>query len=253
MQVDVDINAASAVLRLRKGPKKLVYLMVNALNATATEVQGAVQKRIRDAFTVRKERFIADQVKIDKARFSLTGASRWEARVYVAQETKRLLLPKFEEGALRRPSWPGFAGVAAPILGGPARPTKATPTPQALTFPGLDFKLYTASGQVKRRRRGRTVNETVFTEFGRHKKKLLGGQWKGAQRTYLLPGVGVFQRTGKGRGATRAVWLFLRPFQLDKRLRFYDTARKALRGSFEANVKKGVDDAFEHEAARASR
>jgi len=254
MIVEVDIKAASAVLRLRKGPKKLVYTMVNAINDTAKDVQKAVQGRIKNVFTVRKPEFIASQVKVFGAKFDAAGqSSRWQARVFMAAETQRLLLPKFEEGGERKPFTPGAKHIAAPFPGGPARPTPESTIPQAFTFQGLQFKQIVGGRKVRRRRRGRTVDESIFGEFGRLRKDLGKGQWRGQQRTYLIPGKGVFQRTGKGKGATRLVWGFLKPFRLDRRLGFYFTATKALRGSFEANVKRWVDDAFAHEAARSSR
>ncbi len=58
MRVDLQIDSAQLVLRLRNGQRRLAYAAVNAINNTAKRIQAAERRRVEEEFTVRKKQFI---------------------------------------------------------------------------------------------------------------------------------------------------------------------------------------------------
>ena len=55
MKIDLKIDSAQLVLRLRNGQRRLAYAAVNAVNNTAKRIQAAERRRVEEEFTVRKE------------------------------------------------------------------------------------------------------------------------------------------------------------------------------------------------------
>jgi hypothetical protein len=240
MQINVAIDTRPFEQINRKREKRLAYAVVNALNNTGTRIQQAEEKHVRSKFQVRKADFFFGSpgrpggvaAKLKKAS---VGKSRPFAELFVGGTSKggQLLLPEFEEGGTRRPFTPGAKQVAVPKLGSPARPSISRGVPPQFTFKGLKFRGFVRGKRaaLRRRRRGRTVNETVFGEFGRVRAssftEAIGNkrvQWKGAERTFVVPEVGVIQRIGPDRGDTRRIWGFGDPFPIDDRLDFVKTA-----------------------------
>lgn len=196
MRIDVQIDTKQLFERMRNGERRLGYATVNALNNTAKRIQLAMREKVQGDFTVRQKQFIIQQVaKIDRRSFA--NVKRGQAWVEIAVgERPRLLLSKFEKGGERLP----FVGqnVAVPVIGGPARPTLARRVPKAWTFEALQF-------------------QSTTTRSG--KKAIASAR----QKAYIVPGVGVFERTG--RGESRAVYVFVPHLTLDQRLQFVQTAR----------------------------
>ena len=253
MKIDVQIDTTEMLLRLRNGEKRLAYAAVNAINKTAERIQQAEFAREAKAFIIRKREFFFGSAgrpggvgaKLKKAS---VGKARPFAEVFIGETSKgaELLLPTFEAGGTRRPMR-GSKHIAVPVLGSPARPSIAGPIPPAFSFPGLKLRKFVRGRKVRRRRRGRTVDETVFQEFGRLNRSALsapqaGVQWKGEQRTYMIPGVGVFQRFG--RGQTRPLYFFADPFPIDARLEFVRTAVEVANAWFKEELQRETIEAI---------
>lgn len=177
MQINVTIDNMKLLLRLRNGQKRLAYAVVNAINNTAKRIQAAERERVEEEFTVRRQEFIRREAAIIKP-FASVREARPFAELAVGKKP-RLLLSIFERGGLRKPATPGARFVAEPVIGGPARPEFARPVTPELRLRRLRFDR-TKTGKVR----------------------------KGAAttRTYLVPGLGIFQRLGEG--AARAVYIF---------------------------------------------
>lgn len=237
--ITVSIDATRPLEMLSNSDRKIGYALVNALNATAKDIQAKQRANVRERFTVRREQFIMrEAAKIDFAKFS---TARFQASVSVGQKP-RLLLSEFEKGGTRR----GFVGknVAVPLVGG-ARPSKEAEIPRAFTFAGMRLKAYRGKKRLTRKARGRHVRDFgVFGEFGRLALPEAGNrvQWRGANRTYLVPGVGVFQRTGPE--STRLLWAFRPSVRLLPKLQFIVTGTDVARRSFDRHLARQVELEF---------
>ena len=213
MRIDLQIDSAPLVLRLRNGQRRLAYAAVNAINNTAKRIQAAERRRVEEEFTVRKKQFILRQAAVIKP-FANVKQGRPYAEIGVGQKP-RLLLSAFERGGERKPSTQGARRVAEPVGGGPARPRFNQPVPPEL--------------RVKRLRFDRT--KTGKRRVGVTRTK-----------TYLVPSVGIFQRTGPE--SSRLVYFFSRGKRLKPRLRFVQTAKKESDRWFREEIDKEVLNAI---------
>lgn len=210
MTINVDVDPAFLLLRLRKGEKRMAFAVVNAINRTAKRIQVAERERVKEQFTVRNEKFILREAAKIKP-FASVRQSRPFAEIAVGQK-RRLFLSGFETGEKRVP----FKGrrIAAPVVGGPARPTFQSKVPKALRFTALRLRL-TPRGDPGRRVRRRSRKQIARRGVQPVRFGLLG--------TFLIPGVGVFQRV---RGQEpKIVYVFVDPFDLPKILDFVKTAK----------------------------
>ena len=213
MKIDLQIDSTKLILRLRNGQRRLAYATVNAINNTAKRIQAAERRRVEEEFTVRKKQFILRQAAVIKP-FANVKQGRPYAEIGVGQKP-RLLLSAFERGAERKPSTQGARRVAEPVVGGPARPRFNQPVPPEL--------------RVKRLRFDRT--KTGKRRVGVTRTK-----------TYLIPSVGIFQRTGPE--SSRLVYFFSRGKRLKPRLHFVQTARNTADQWFQEEMEKEVLNAI---------
>ena len=213
MRIDLQIDSAQLVLRLRNGQSRLAYAAVNAVNNTAKRIQAAERRRVEQEFTVRKKEFIRREAAIIKP-FASVKQGRAYAEISVGQKP-RLLLSAFERGAVRRPFTSAAQSVAEPVVGGPARPRFTQPVTPELRMRRLRFD------RTKTGKRRAGVTRT---------------------RTYLVPEVGIFQRVGKE--ASRMVYIFTRGKRIKPRLRFVETARKEARRWFREEMQREVVNAI---------
>jgi len=101
MKIDVQIDVAPLLLRLRNGEKRLAYGVVNALNATARRIQDAERERVQSTFVLRKRDFILREIaKIRRTSFANVRQGRAWVEIEVGQK-RRLLLSQFEAGGTR--------------------------------------------------------------------------------------------------------------------------------------------------------
>lgn len=272
--IEARMDARALVTKLEavagaKGPKRLVYAVVNAINSTAKLIQAAEVEHVRDVFTVRKAQFMlgspsrpggaAARIK----PFASVKDARPYAEISVGAgsqaSNRRLLLSQFEEGGIRKPFTPGAKAVAVPITGRPARPSSGRGVPPEYTFAGLKLTAFHKGKRLTRTRRNgegraaRTVGVGLLKEFGR--VSLPSGeqgsiQWKGRNRTFLLtkakgsPFGGVFQRIGPDRGDIREIYEFRKDDPIDKRLEFVATARRVADVWFPRYMEQEIDDVF---------
>lgn len=213
MRIDLDVDVAPLILRLRNGERRLAYAAVNAINATAKRVQLAEIENVREHFTIRKPTFffgtparpggVAARIRpfasVKQGRaYAEIAVQAPASRGAVARQT---LLPMFEAGGKRPTFTPGAKQVAVPLVGGPARPQQAESVPRAFTFSALHFE-----------------------------RSSSGKQFRGRQRTFIVNRAGgggaVLQRTGPGAEDVRTVYTFQPPPTLDRRLRWMATAQR---------------------------
>ena len=213
MKINLQIDSAQLVLRLRNGQRRLAYAAVNAINNTAKRIQAAERRRVEQEFTVRKKEFIRREAAIIKP-FASVKQGRAYAEISVGQKP-RLLLSAFERGAVRKPFTSAAQSVAEPVVGGPARPRFTEAVPAELRMGRLRFD------RTKTGKRRAGVTRT---------------------RTYLVPEVGIFQRVRKE--ASRMVYIFTRGKQIKPRLRFVETARKEARRWFREEMQREVVNAI---------
>lgn len=272
-RVDVALKIDDSILqaRVRNIAQRLPYWVENGINTTAKRIQQAEFAHVRSTFIIRKPEFFFGTATSPggvAARISPFASAR-QGRLYAEisvtagslASQRRTLLAGFEEGGLRQPFTPGALRSAAPITGRPARPSISGPVPPQYTFAGLHFVGYQAGKRLRRRRRHGGTDVGIFGEFGKVSLNDLFGnpgdrpiQWKGRERTFILPfsrqapGGGVFQRFGPARGDVREIMAFLPPFHLDRRLAFVRTAVAVAQSTFSQEIEAQLAESIVHDA-----
>jgi hypothetical protein len=217
--VDISQGIALCDLILRKIP----FATNNALTRTATELVQVERDELKTEFQVRKQ-FILNRVRITK--YSKPG-DLW-TRVEIDKNVSggELLLTMFEEGGAKLPEH--GSELAVPLTGGPARPSFSQSVRPSLLYKGLNMQKHTTAGGSI--------------------------QYKGDRRTFVIPGVGIFQRgsskkrTGKssrlgkfqGRDGSELrdttgstlIYSFKRGVPLPHRMHFVKTARVTVNARF---------------------
>ena len=223
MKINLNMDAKALEQRMELSAKNLAYASVNAINRTALQVQEQAKQNVRARFTLRQPDFVLRQAAIIKP-FASVGQARPYAEISVGQKP-RLLLADFERGAQR----PAFIGkyVAVPITGSPARPSFSAPVTGSLriTALGLQPALTAAQRHQRRSIKGGTAKETRTLRKNFTSAAGAGQVWKGRERTYMIPGVGIFQRTGPKKGDTTMLYKFMPHPQLKPMLGFLAMAK----------------------------
>jgi hypothetical protein len=209
MKLNVTIDTRNLEAKTLREAKRLAYSMTKALNNTALAVQNAQRQNIHKKFTVRNAPFMDRLVKIT---FASVKGDRAYAEVYIDPTKKRVVLQLFQDGGLKEPAV--GSNVAVPITGEAARPSFNQPVVTAFTFQQLHFK---RSGV----------------------KRGTGTVLEGNENTFLIPGVGVFERISKS--ATELIYAFKKPMRMDKRLDFYEIAQKTFEATFEEEFKTAYE------------
>jgi hypothetical protein len=167
MRINATIDISKALKVFALVTKKLSYAVNNSLTRVAKEAVAEGQREIAADFTIRK-RFILTRLKI----LQYSKRSNLTTVVGIDQNVQGspLLLGFFEEGGTKLPEF--GSEIAVPITGSFARPSFPNPIKNALKYTNLQIE------------RG-----------------------KGRQRTYVVPGVGIFERISvagpREKGATR--------------------------------------------------
>lgn len=271
----VDIRGSEVLLALRNGAKRQTYAIANAINTTLLAIQVSVPAHLqRKGFVIRKRSFFFGRGgqhggvanKINKNDFANSKLNRLRGRVWVEASSvssqRRLILPLFETGGTRQPMTSGAKHVAVPILGRPARPSIAQGVPPEFTFAALRLQAYSGGKKLRRKARGGHVRDvSTFGEYGRLRLPDQDSalQWKGRQRTFLLPKLkdgrpgGVFQRFGRGKDGVRLLYAFILPPQLDARLGYVQNAQAVADRVFVPALMAEVRKTLEfHHAERAA-
>lgn len=167
LQVSTKIQDGQLRQATAKEARRLAYDLTEALNDATKAIQLEWKRAIRRGTKVRREAFTMNQVKIAQFASVRKGVI---SSVLAIEPKPRSILAALDEGGDRPNLTKGGKPMAIPVTGTLARKT----------------------------------TETTATLLSRlQMKKVSKGEWKGAQRAFLIPGVGVFQRTGPGASRTR--------------------------------------------------
>lgn len=211
-KVMIDTKGLEQKLK-RLSPRALAYAATNATNDAAKRLQIELQHDARQQFTVRSE-FVIRQAAVINPFASVKQARPYaEIGVGIGRvKPKRLFLAQYEKGGPRA-EVAGSAKAAVPVPGGPARPSFRSKVPEQFRYRSLALRR-------------------------------MRGQRKGRQRTFVIPELGVFQRTGPGKADIRAVYAFTQDQRLPDRMRFGEITRhfasRFLRDEFERQINLAI-------------
>jgi len=171
IKTNIDISRGLATLDLIL--KKLPYASNNALTRTAKELVGVERDELKSEFQIRKQ-FILNRVRILKYSrpndlWTFVGIDR-------NVQGGPLLLTEFEDGGEKTPAHGSELAVA--LTGSAVRPSFSQPESPSLLYKALKITPYSTAGGVT--------------------------QFKGKRRTFVIAGIGVFQRTTSRQRGTRA-------------------------------------------------
>lgn len=169
MRIKVEVDISVATRLIELVTRKLPYAINNSLTRLAKEMVAAGQQEIAKDFTVRK-RFIQTRVRI--LQYSKVGNLTTIVGIDPRVQGSPLLLGFFEEGGEKK-SAAGGSSLAVPITGTPVRPTFEDPVKNALKYSNL---------QIQNR--------------------------KGKQRTYVVAGIGIFERIAPGNAPESTVLIY---------------------------------------------
>lgn len=216
IKTNVDISRALSTLDLIL--KKFPYATNNALTRTAKELVEVERDELKTEFQVRKQ-FILKRVRIVK--YSKVG-DLW-TRVAIDRDVQggALLLTMFEDGGEKTTD--RGSELAVGRTGTAVRPTFAQSETPSLLYKALKITPHTTTGGII--------------------------QFKGLRRTFVIPGIGVFQRTTSRQRATRAkkgiaagkgddpnvvlLYRFEPIVPLHKQMHFISTARSFVHARFQ--------------------
>jgi hypothetical protein len=217
MRITYKLDTSGALALFDLILKTIPYATNNALTRTAKELIVVERDELAREFQIRKQ-FILNRVQITK--WSRVNSLWTEVSINKNVQGGELLLTMFEEGGEKLPGL--GSEIAVPLTGTTARPTFAQSNATALAYKKLQI-------------------EKHITELGKI-------QYKGARRTFVIPGVGIFQRNqGKRRGkrATKGqgsgrdesgatlIYSFKRAVPLRAQMHFVRTARDFVIERFE--------------------
>ncbi len=219
IKLDIDIAGALGLTDLLL--KKIPYATNNALTRTAQELVQVERDELKTEFQIRKQ-FILNRVRITK--YSRADSLWTRVEIDTNVQGGKLLLTMFEEGGEKSPEL--GSALAIPLTGGPARPSFAQSVRPSLLYKSLNMaKHVTGLGKI---------------------------QYKGDRRTFVIAGIGIFQRvesktrgarskktfTTKGGDVLRAkttavlIYSFKKGVVLRARMHFIKTAREFVAKTF---------------------
>ncbi len=191
----IDVKAAPFTKQIGRHAKQVPFAAAVALNRTANKFQDAARKRLGRKFELRRRTFLERGVaKI--SRSDRANKRRLSVRIHV--DPRVSFLEKFEKGRRKVPRGAHLA-----------IPSREVPR--------------TAAGVVRRNLRPSALQL--------HRQ---GQSVKGQRRTFLVPGVGVFQRFGrKGNTSVRLLFSFKSSAPTPRTLGFELTARRTVRDEYD--------------------
>lgn len=214
IKTNVDISGALALMDIIL--KKVPYATNNALTRTAKELVDVERNDLKTEFQIRKQ-FILNRVKITK--YSRADSLFTIVAIDKNVQGGDLLLTMFEEGG-EKTSATG-SEVAVPLTGSDVRPSFSQTLRPSLMYKALNIQKHTTSlGKI---------------------------QYKGDRRTFVIAGIGIFQRGSSGKRGARAkvgqssgrdesgatlIYSFKRGVPLRARMHFVRTAREFVLSRF---------------------
>lgn len=204
--IDIRHNLGLADRFLRTTARQIPFATAKAINDTLKQAQEAVRHGIEQRFTLRRPQWVLRTVKINRGDFATKR--KLEGKLQI--DPNRDVLAKFERGGIKRPQEGRHLAV----------PIEAKRT---------------GSGVVSRAQLPKKL------EF----RQLPGGQIVGRKKTFLVRGVGIFQRYGRRAASkVRMLFAFVRQVPIPPDLRFVETARAVVRRRFDDNFRKAWDFAL---------
>lgn len=196
MRINAKIDISGALRTFDTIKKKLSYASNSALTRIAKECIDEGQKEIAADFTIRK-RFILTRLQI--LQYSRVNTLTTIVGINSDVQGSSLLLGFFEEGGTKTPEHGDV--IAVPITGSPARPQFTSPIRNALKYTNL---------QIENK--------------------------KGKRRTYVVEGVGIFERIRKGDdpGATILIYKFESSAPLKKHMNLIEVMVQRVRDRWNA-------------------
>lgn len=221
--VDIKVNVdASQVVRLTENVlRQMPYALNDAITRTAKEAVDAAQREASAHLQIRKN-FILKRIRV----LSYSRTSNLTAVIGVDPHVQGspLILGFLEEGQSGEKKSVAGEDVAIPLTGSAARPVFPEKVTPKLLYKRLGMEKHVTA-------RGAT-------------------QWKGKQRTFVIPGVGIFQRVssspkggrrGKAFGAgieertsTQLIYAFKPSAHLGTHVRLRDAMLKVIGERFGA-------------------
>jgi hypothetical protein len=188
--------------RGRQFQRNLAFSTAQAINKNMAEIQRRERIHIDRTFRVRQAGFIYRLIKI----FSFASATKGVpfGEMGVDNSKQRTLLGLFEDGQEKQPAV--GRNIAIPLTGEAARPDFAARVPDRMR-----------------------VNRLQFVQSNRTDK---AGQkiWIGRLGTYLLPGIGIFQRIGTG--VSQLIYTFKSRAPIKPVLKLHEIAEQVFTGTF---------------------
>lgn len=204
MDIKVTVDADSVVKLTAEVLRQLPYALNNALSRTAKEAAQAAQHEASEHLQIRKN-FILKRIRV--LTYSRVGNLTAVIGVDPLVQGSPLLLGFLEEGQSGEKTGTTGQGVAIPLTGEAARPAFADSVVPKLLYKRLQMEKHvTARGAV---------------------------QWKGKQRTFVIPGVGIFQRiasqkSGSDQSSTALIYAFKPSARLGPHVRLREAMLKVI-------------------------
>jgi hypothetical protein len=178
MKIEVKVDVDQVVKLTAAVLRQLPFALNNAITRTGKEAVDAAQKEAAATLQIRK-RFILNRIKF--LQYSKVGNLTAVIGVDERVEGTPLILGFLEEGGTKEPT--KGPEIAIPLTGESPRPSFPQSVPTSLRYPNLKFQ-----------------------------------NRKGKKKTYIVPGVGIFQRVASGNSpdATALIYSFKPSAQLPK-------------------------------------
>lgn len=224
MQINLNIDTKQLQDDFQFSEKNIAFAVVNAINKTVLMVQKREQENARSKFRLRGgsgEQLVLRSVgKIQP--FASVGKGRAYAEIFIDSSKPRMLLTDLELGGTKKSLF--GSSVAVPITGSPARQSFASSVPTELYISKLNLKTQLTADQERQRRSIKGSNRKATAQARKAFVSSLGSVRLGEQRTYQIPGVGVFQRTGPKPRDSKLIYKFKPSPQLRPMLGFTQIA-----------------------------
>ena len=197
------------------GQRQIPFALMKTLNNTALDFQAEQQEHIARRFTLRRQQFVLNTVKINRGDF----ATKENLRAIVRIDPDRDVLSKFEDDGQKTPMFGGHA-IAIPI--------EAKRSKQDI---------------ISNANRPRALQLTnVFTKGS---EKIA----KGLKRTFMIQKAdgsgGIYQRQGSGRGSSiHLLFLFRTRVPLPRSLQFMENAKRVCEERMSVNWAKWIAEAI---------
>jgi hypothetical protein len=220
--IGVDIDERGAVRVIGSVLKQINFAAANALNDVAFEARNTERTHVQEAFIIRRP-FVTQGIQVPSGG----KATRDHLEAELVLDPSRDFLAKFEQGGEKTPR--GGHSLAIPDA---ARPTPQSLIPNRLRPRNLQFADGPAQSIGFRRKGG-------ITRRGVRQKN------QGLFRTFLIEGVGIFQRVGRGAGSTtRLLYAFEPRAEIPAELKFVETAREVATRSYRDHFHRRFLDAL---------